>query len=114
MAKWVAPVKKQARQRLVHDGDPSSFAAVPCVEEAAGHEYSPSEQLIIDGRTSGQIVGGPETVRAGLATLVHETQADELMITAMIHGYDDRLRSYELVADLARNSAKPAGAASCG
>ncbi len=109
-AQWLAGPSRLAFVRL-RSGRPGRL---PTPEEAAGHEYSPSEQLIIDGRTSGQIVGGPETVRAGLATLVHETQADELMITAMIHGYDDRLRSYELVADLARNSAKPAGAASCG
>jgi hypothetical protein len=36
-----------------------------------------------------------------LDTLRRETQADELMITAMIHGYSDRVRSYQLVAEIA-------------
>jgi luciferase family oxidoreductase group 1 len=74
---------------------------LPTPEEAAAYEYSPAEQLIIDGRTTGQIVGDPDTVRAGLESLVLETEADEVMITAMIHGYADRVRSYRLVADIA-------------
>ncbi len=81
---------------------------LPTPEEAAAHRYSAAEQLIVDGRTTGQIVGGPETVRAGLESLVRRTAADEVMVTAMIHGYADRLRSYELVADLARHDAPPA------
>jgi hypothetical protein len=36
-----------------------------------------------------------------LEELVDRTAADELMITAMIHGYGDRVRSYEMVADIA-------------
>jgi hypothetical protein len=40
-----------------------------------------------------------------LETLRRETQADELMITAMIHRYSDRVRSYELVADIAADAA---------
>ena len=38
-------------------------------------------------------------MRRGLAELVERTGADELIITTMVHGYDDRLRSYELVAN---------------
>lgn len=74
---------------------------LPTPEEAAAYRYSPQEQLIIDGRATGSIIGSPDTVRSGLARLLEETEADELMITAMIHGYGDRLRSYELVAEIA-------------
>jgi hypothetical protein len=38
-------------------------------------------------------------VRSELEALALRTGADELMITTMIHGSADRLRSYELVAD---------------
>jgi luciferase family oxidoreductase group 1 len=96
-AQWLAGPSRLAFVRL-RSGRPGRL---PTPEEAAAYQYSPAEQLIIDGRTTGQIVGDPDTVRAGLETLVHETQADELMITAMIHGYADRLRSYELVAEIA-------------
>jgi hypothetical protein len=38
-------------------------------------------------------------VREGLAELVARTGADELMVTTMVHGPADRLRSYRLVAE---------------
>ena len=94
-AQWLAGPSRLAFARL-RTGRPGRL---PTPEEAAAHHYSPAEQLIVDSRRAGQIVGGPETVRAGLDRLVNETRADEVMITAMIHGYRDRLRSYELVAE---------------
>jgi luciferase family oxidoreductase group 1 len=99
-AEWLAGPSRLAFVRL-RTGRPGRL---PTPEEAATHEYAPSEQLILDGRRRGQIVGSIDTVRRGLETLLAETQADELMITAMIHGYDDRLRSYELVAEMAAPS----------
>ncbi|HVC71512.1 MAG TPA: LLM class flavin-dependent oxidoreductase [Acidimicrobiales bacterium] len=107
-AQWLAGPSRLAFVRL-RSGRPGRL---PTPEEAAARDYSASEQLILDGRSTGQIVGSPETVRAALEALGRETQADELMITAMIHGYDDRVRSYELVAELARST--PAGAATVG
>jgi luciferase family oxidoreductase group 1 len=47
------------------------------------------------------IVGGLETVRRGLDALVASTSADELMITSHIHDHAARLRSYEIVAEIA-------------
>ena len=46
-----------------------------------------------------RIIGGSDTVRAGLAELVERTGADELMITTMTYAHADRVRSYELVAE---------------
>jgi luciferase family oxidoreductase group 1 len=96
-AQWLAGPSRLAFVRL-RSGRPGRL---PTPEEAAAHEYSPSEQLILEARTTGQIVGSPETVGAGLAALIAETEADEVMVTAMIHGYGDRLRSFELVAETA-------------
>jgi alkanesulfonate monooxygenase SsuD/methylene tetrahydromethanopterin reductase-like flavin-dependent oxidoreductase (luciferase family) len=44
------------------------------------------------------IVGGPETVRRGLADFVAYTGADELMVTASVHDHAARLRSFEITA----------------
>jgi luciferase family oxidoreductase group 1 len=46
------------------------------------------------------IVGGPETVRQGVAEFLRATNVDELMVTAMIFDHAARLRSFELVASL--------------
>ncbi len=47
-------------------------------------------------------VGSPATVRAGLEALVQETRADELIVASAIYDHAARLRSYELLAELAR------------
>ncbi|HEY7946863.1 MAG TPA: LLM class flavin-dependent oxidoreductase [Acidimicrobiales bacterium] len=104
-AQWLAGPSRLAFARL-RSGRPGRL---PTPEEAAAHEYSPAEQLLLDGRGRGQIVGGPEAVRGRLEALRAETQADELMITAMIHNFDDRRRSYALVAELADRTAPSPG-----
>jgi alkanesulfonate monooxygenase SsuD/methylene tetrahydromethanopterin reductase-like flavin-dependent oxidoreductase (luciferase family) len=48
-----------------------------------------------------QIIGSPDTVRRGLDDLLAETGADELMITTMVHNQADRVRSYQLIAEMA-------------
>jgi luciferase family oxidoreductase group 1 len=44
------------------------------------------------------VVGGPATVRQGVADFVHKTNVDELMTTAMIYEHAARLRSFEILA----------------
>jgi luciferase family oxidoreductase group 1 len=67
--------------------------------EAAAHDFTPMEHALIAQWQAPLVVGDPETVRAGLEDLVERYRVDELMITTMVHGHDDRLRSYALVAD---------------
>jgi luciferase family oxidoreductase group 1 len=73
---------------------------VPSPEETAAYEYTDIERLIIEDRMSGQIIGGPETVRRGVSELLAATGASELMVTTQAHDPADRLRSYELLAGL--------------
>ncbi|WP_067728036.1 LLM class flavin-dependent oxidoreductase [Oceanobacillus damuensis] len=64
--------------------------------------WSPMEKAAVeeslDPRTT--IVGSPETVRKGLAAFQEATQADEMIISSQIYHMEDRLRSYEIVAEL--------------
>lgn len=46
------------------------------------------------------VVGSPETVRAGLESIIAQTQADELILTAQIHDHAARLRSFEIGAQV--------------
>jgi luciferase family oxidoreductase group 1 len=45
------------------------------------------------------IVGSPETVRDGIAKLVAETDADELIVVSDVYDHALRLRSFKLIAD---------------
>jgi hypothetical protein len=58
------------------------------------------------------VIGGPEKVKAGLGDLAERTGADELMVTTMVHAQEDRLRSYELVAEKMGLAAREPAAAS--
>jgi len=47
------------------------------------------------------IIGSPSTVRAGLVALIAETGADELIIVSDVYDHQARLRSFELIAEVA-------------
>jgi alkanesulfonate monooxygenase SsuD/methylene tetrahydromethanopterin reductase-like flavin-dependent oxidoreductase (luciferase family) len=71
----------------------------PTPEEAAGYTFTPMEREVAKGLGRSSIVGSVDTVRAGITELVDRTGASELMITTMVHGHDDRMESYRLVAE---------------
>jgi luciferase family oxidoreductase group 1 len=67
-------------------------------EEAASYDYTPVDKARIAQNRSRLTVGSPATVKARLEPLIAATQADELMVTAMIFDHAARKRSYELLA----------------
>ncbi|MFE2037874.1 LLM class flavin-dependent oxidoreductase [Streptomyces scopuliridis] len=72
---------------------------VPSPEEAEAYRFSSMEQEFVDSWLVNIVHGTPDTVRDGLNDLQKRTGADELMITAHAHSGEQRLRSYELIAD---------------
>jgi luciferase family oxidoreductase group 1 len=94
-ARWLAGPSRLAFSRL-RSGNPGRF---PSPEEAEAHDFTPDEDAVIRSVAKGHIFGSPETVRAGLEKLAGDTGADELIISTMVHDREDRLRSYELVAE---------------
>ena len=75
------------------------LAPLPSPDEALAHPYTPQERATVESYRAMQIVGDPTAVRERIVRLVEETQADEVMITTMVHDHTARLRSYELVAE---------------
>jgi luciferase family oxidoreductase group 1 len=71
---------------------------LPTPEDAAEYVFTPSEREIVRSWTAPLIRGEPARVRSELEALAARTGADELMITTIVHGPADRLRSYELLA----------------
>jgi luciferase family oxidoreductase group 1 len=68
-------------------------------DTAARYRYTPAEQSFVDTWLNAVVHGTPDTIRAGLTDLQRRTQADELMLTTMIHDFLARRRSYALVAE---------------
>ena len=60
------------------------------------------ERAAVMSKLQAAIVGSSATVKAGLAKLVRETAADEVIVVTDAYNHEDRLRSYELVAEVAK------------
>ncbi len=94
-AEWLAGPSGFSFMRL-RQGRPTQL---PPPEEVALYEYTAMEQELIRTWHAPLVVGDPETVVAQLSELADRTRVQELMLTTMVHGHHDRLRSYELVAE---------------
>src|SRR5690606_41273592 len=55
--------------------------------------WEPHEKAQAMRMLARSIVGSPDTVRAGIAALVEETGADELIIVSDVYDHAERLRS---------------------
>lgn len=75
--------------------------------------WSPREKLQASSMLACSVVGSPETVRQGLAELSERTKADEFIVAAAIWDHEARLRSYEILAEVAGARTAPKLAA-CG
>ncbi len=62
------------------------------------------EHAAVQSRFARAIVGDPDSVNRQLESLLDETQAQELMIVSGIYDHADRLRSYEIMSELARTA----------
>jgi luciferase family oxidoreductase group 1 len=60
----------------------------------------PPERAMLDSVLSCTAMGSPETVSRQLQEFINRTGADELMITSQIFEHAQRLRSYEITAEV--------------
>ena len=63
--------------------------------------WTPQERFQASQMLGCSVIGGPATVRAGLRALIERTQADELMIVSDMFDPARRLRSFEIIAEVA-------------
>ena len=62
--------------------------------------WNEMERAALMSKLQAAIVGSSATVKAGLAKLVSESGADEIIVVTDVYEHEDRLRSYELVAEV--------------
>ncbi|WP_158742113.1 LLM class flavin-dependent oxidoreductase [Acidisphaera sp. L21] len=63
--------------------------------------WSPSEKAQAMGMLACSFVGSAATVKRELSAFLDETGADEIMVAGAIHDHRARLRSYEILAEMA-------------
>jgi len=73
--------------------------AAASVEKALAFLKAQGESAAGD-RGARDIVGSPETVRAGLEEVAEEYGADEVLVVTLTYDHAARRRSYELIAEV--------------
>lgn len=72
----------------------------PAPDWAIAHPLDEAASAIVRDRIATQFAGSPAHVADRLETLRRATGADELLVTTITHDAADRVRSYELLADV--------------
>ncbi len=62
--------------------------------------WSPQERQAVGEFLGLAMIGGPQKIRAKLELLLEQTEADELIFTGDMYDFADRLRSYQILAEL--------------
>jgi luciferase family oxidoreductase group 1 len=86
------------------------YLPIPSPEEAAAHDYSPTDRALIARNRARLVVGTKDKIVAHLAPLIEATKADELMVTTMIYDHEARKHSYALLAEAFGLRGRDAGA----
>ncbi len=66
---------------------------------------SPAERAMLNEGSDGLVVGDPDQVREGIDRFLERTGVDELMVTTHVFDHAARKRSFEIVADVAMQTA---------
>jgi luciferase family oxidoreductase group 1 len=83
---------------------------MPPPVETMAELWNPIEESHVRRMTQVSIVGGPDTVRSGLAALLDSTGADEIVATAHIFDHQARLRSFEILSEVFHQFTQPQNA----
>jgi luciferase family oxidoreductase group 1 len=75
-------------------------SGVPSVEEAVAYPYRPEESAYLEQVKRSYVDGNPQQVKAKLEDLADLYQTTDLTIVTICHGFAERVRSYELLAEV--------------
>ncbi|MDQ0268297.1 LLM class flavin-dependent oxidoreductase [Cytobacillus purgationiresistens] len=65
--------------------------------------WSPHEKAMLQQQLGSSIIGGRDKVKEKLADFIAETGANEVIVNGQIYDHQERLRSYEIVADIMKD-----------
>jgi luciferase family oxidoreductase group 1 len=71
----------------------------PSPEKAAAYQYSPFEHARILENRKRMVVGNPKKVKERLLELSEQYETDEIMLVTITYDFEDKLKSFKLVAD---------------
>ncbi|KFF48881.1 luciferase [Gammaproteobacteria bacterium MFB021] len=93
-ARFLATTQQQKFLNLIRG---KSTRTRPPVERL---DWLPQEEAAVSQNLGAAVVGGPESVRRQLDALLDATGADEIMVNTDCYDHADRVRSYEILAEV--------------
>ena len=72
---------------------------MPTLDEARAYDFSAEQLERMRTKRSRQIIGMPDEVKTEIEALVQASQADEVIVLTITPDFEDRIRSYELLAE---------------
>jgi luciferase family oxidoreductase group 1 len=97
-AQYLATTPKQMFLNLIRN---RPGPLVPPVEKL---DWNALEQAAVAAKMRAAVVGSPATVREKLEAFLEQTQVDELVVVSAPYEHKHRLRSYELLTQIAKGS----------
>ncbi|WP_054949094.1 LLM class flavin-dependent oxidoreductase [Numidum massiliense] len=82
---------------MLESGQPS--LGTPPIEMAEAYAYSPFERARVAANRQRMVVGSPRTVKDELTAMAAAYGVEEVIAVTITYRHEDRLRSYELLAD---------------
>jgi luciferase family oxidoreductase group 1 len=76
------------------------YDEIPTYAAASAYTYTPAEWQRVLANRARSVIGTPDVVREKLEGLAQEFDVDEIVISTFTERIEDRLRSYELLAEL--------------
>lgn len=73
---------------------------VPSVETALAYNYRPQELAYMAQFSRSYVDGTPQQVKAGLEAIAEQYNTTDMSIVTICYGFAERVRSYELVAEV--------------
>jgi luciferase family oxidoreductase group 1 len=106
----VVAAETDARARLLISSLEQAFVnlrrgqpiPLPPPREDFQKQLTPLDRMGLTEVLSCAAIGSAATVESNLRAFITRTGADELIVTSMLYDHADRLRSYELTAEIAR------------
>jgi luciferase family oxidoreductase group 1 len=101
-ARFLATSPQQRFLKLIR-GEPVELVAPVASMDQIARPWSALERAAVEARLGAAIVGSNRTVQSCLERLVEQTGADEVIVVTDLFAHEDRLESYERVAEVARS-----------
>ncbi|WP_216831819.1 LLM class flavin-dependent oxidoreductase [Alkalihalobacterium elongatum] len=96
-AQWLSTSHQQAFLSLIRNQPSQLQPPIKSMEQL----WTSMEKDAIEKQLGSSVIGSPQTVKEKLQAFLDETQADEMIINSHIYDHQERLRSYEIIKEVA-------------